>query len=443
MNLSSLRLPAACAALFLLFSPCHAQWTGVRDAVRADRELACGPDLLYRFDAPSPTAPPPGYEAVYVSHYGRHGSRYAYTSKTYTVVEAALSRGAEEGNLTPYGEQVWEAFKVFYAHAEHRVGDLTRKGWEQQRGIASTMLHMFPGAFPAGARIDACVSPSFRSTLSMTSCCLALGQLRPDLEIYEHQSVVDIPATRPNMSNPFAPESVAPPCPVTETPEDFMLRTVDWRTILSRLFKDPDKALGKYTPWQMMDYLYMLVAGMGSVDDAVALDLSGIFPGEDFIRMWEADNYLRFREYYDYLASCCQVYEDIIAKADARLAARERGADLRFGHDHVFLTLLMIAGMDGFGRFPDRADDVALYFQNFRSPMSANLQLAFFRPASRADLRPVLVQILVNGRELRHLGDPSPAVGPESTPGATLPGPFFEWETLKAWLTGRFAMYKK
>ena len=440
------RIAAIAAVLMTLLTPCAAQWKDVRDVVRANPVLACGPDVVYNFDVPALTPAPKGYEAVYISHYGRHGSRYAYTAKTYTVPYAVFSRAAEKGNLTPLGESVWAVFQPFYEYAKDRVGDLTRKGWEQQQGIARVMLRSFPTAFTDGAKVDACVSPSFRSALSMTSCCLALGQLRPDLEIYEHQSVVDIPATRPNMSNPFAPESLAPPCPTQETPEDFMLRTVDWRGILGRLFKDPDAALGKYTPWQVMDYLYMLVAGMQSLDEDVAMDLSGVFPAEEWVKMWEVDNYLRYREYYEYLASCCQVFEDMIAKADARLDAWERGADLRFGHDHVFLTLLMIAKMAGFGVFPDRADDVAESFQNFRSPMSANLQFVFYRMKPKRRLigvertpeRPVLVRILVNGEEVRTVGDGLGEAG-----GPALEGPFFEWEALKAFLRSRSALYMK
>ena len=426
------RMALVAALLTAYVLPGNAQWTDVRDVVRANPVLACGPDVVYPFDVPALTPAPAGYEAVYISHYGRHGSRYAYTSKTYSVMNAVLSKAAAEENLTSLGESVWSVFQPFYAFAQNRVGDLTRKGWDQQRGIARVMLHSFPTAFPQRARVDACVSPSFRSALSMTSCCLALGQMRPDLEIYEHQSVMDIPATRPNMSNPFAPESIAPACPTQETPEDFMLRTVDWRGILGRLFKDPDKGRGKYTPWQVMDYLYMLVAGMQSLDDDIAMDLSDVFPPEEWVKMWEADNYLRYREYYDYLASCCQVFDDMIAKADARLAAGERGADLRFGHDHVFLTLLMIARMEEYGIFPDRADDVAGYFQTFRSPMSANLQLVFYRPSSRTDLRPTLVRILSNGREILHVGD-----------GELPTGPFYDWTALKAYLLTRFALFRK
>ena len=441
MNRSILRNALILTAFIAFVLPCSAQWTDVRDHVRQDPVLACGPDVVYPFDVPAPSPAPAGYEAVYISHYGRHGSRYAYTAKTYTVVNEALAKAAAEDNLTPYGEQVRSVFVPFYAEAQYRVGDLTRKGWDQQRGIADVMYRSFPTAFPEGARVEACVSASFRSAMSMTSFCLKLGQLRPDLDIYEHQSVMDTRATRPNMSNPFAPESIAPPCPTQETPEDFMLRTVDWRGVLGRLFKDPDKALGRFTPWQMMDYLYMLVAGMQSLDASVAMDLSGVFPPEEWIRMWEADNYLRYREYYEYLASCCQVYDDIIARADERLTAGERGADLRFGHDHVFLTLLMIAKMGGFGVFPDRTDDVAESFQTFRSPMSANLQLVFFRPVSPADSRPVLVQVLVNGAEVSTIGDG--AASPDGCCCAALKGPFFDWKAMKEYLAGQFALYRK
>lgn len=59
--------------------------------------------------------------------------------------------------------------------------------------------------------------------------------------------------------------------------------------------------------------------------------------------MWEVDNYLRFCEYYWYRTSCSAIFVDMLDKAEKVIASGGSGADLRFGHDHCLMTLLMIA----------------------------------------------------------------------------------------------------
>jgi len=411
---------------FLLSGAVFAQRPAVREEVRADHRLACGPDRVYDFNVAPGTPAPKGYRPVYISHYGRHGSRYAYSSKTYTLLEDALDRAERNGTLTEQGKSLKKRLDPFFDQVRYRVGDLTRKGWEQEKGIASVMLSSFPKAFPKGARVDACVSPSFRSALSMTSFCLQLGRMRPDLEIYEHQSTTDLPACRPNMGNPFAYKGKFPPCPSQESVPSYFRRSIDWKTIFGRFFTHPETAFEGVDPFYAADYVYMLVAGMESVDDGIAPDVSDIFTPEEFAVMWEVDNYYRFREYYEYLGTCCAVYEDMVAKADARLAAREGGADLRFGHDHVILTLLMIADIDGFGTFAGTPDEVSRNFQNFRSPMGSNLQLVFYR--NRKDS--VLVKALLNGEEVR-FGDLTP-----------VQGPYYAWDSFKDWLSARLDLFR-
>ena len=94
-------------ALALLLSvTAGAQRLGVREEVRADWNKSSGLDCLVDPSLKSPTPIPKGYEAVYISHYGRHGSRYAYTSEAYTIILNMLSEGRKQGNLTARGEQL-------------------------------------------------------------------------------------------------------------------------------------------------------------------------------------------------------------------------------------------------------------------------------------------------------------------------------------------------
>ena len=221
-----------------------AQRTGVREEVRADWNKASGLDCVYDMSAQPATPAPKGYEAVYIGHYGRHGSRYAYTAKAYTVFLNLLSKGQKEGNLTAYGEQLLRDAQPFWEHVRYRVEDLSPLGWEQHQYIAGTMVKSFPTVFGKGSRVDACSSASVRSVLSMSSCCTAISRLSPQTSVYAHQSVMDAQATRPLADpNPFRYKGPKLTIPYAESSEQFFFRRFPaYRNVLSRIFKDADAA---------------------------------------------------------------------------------------------------------------------------------------------------------------------------------------------------------
>ena len=49
-----------------------------------DWNKAAGLDLAYDMTPKALSPAPKGYKATYIAHYGRHGSRYAYTAKSYS-----------------------------------------------------------------------------------------------------------------------------------------------------------------------------------------------------------------------------------------------------------------------------------------------------------------------------------------------------------------------
>ena len=93
-------------SLILLFVCCwaFAQQHDVLEQVMSDPRKAAGMEGPHRFEVPAPTPSPKGYKPFYISHYGRHGSRYAWNSKTYTLMHEVLSAAHEAGKLTPRGE---------------------------------------------------------------------------------------------------------------------------------------------------------------------------------------------------------------------------------------------------------------------------------------------------------------------------------------------------
>ena len=402
----------------------------VREAVRADRMLAAGLDRVLAWGPKASTPAPKGYEPVYISHYGRHGSRYAYSERTYSLPLEMLREGEKAGNLTAYGQELLDQLSRFWESARYQVGDLTPLGWEQHQQIARTMVSSFPTAFGKGSRVDACSSSSVRSIISMSSCCTSLARETPRTEIYAHQGVLDIQATRPNQGrNPFRYTGPDTYIPFPENSEQYFLRKFpNYNDVLARLFKDPVAGLGGRNAYDTFFYLYMFVAGMNSLPEEVRINVDPLMTDEEFATLWETDNFERFREYIDYRTSCSSIVDDMVAKADERLAAGSRGADLRYGHDHVVMALEMIMDIEGFGYVPARADDLVYTFQTFRSPMAANIQLVFYQPKC-CRKGETLVKLLLNGEEAR-LGALAPVTGP-----------YYSWSSVKEYLQGRTDLF--
>lgn len=418
------------------------------EVVLGDPFKSSGLDNIYDFDAQICTAAPKGYEAFYISHYGRHGSRYPYTATVATALLDLLHEAEGKENLSEYGSGLMARVELFMEKAGNHIGELTDLGRQQQYRLAGEMAERYPQAFRKGAVVTAQASSSPRSILSMASFCTALARKCPSIRIDQFQGFAETQATAPNMGrNPLRIKGPGLGNPYRESPAEFMQRRFPefTETVLGKMFRDPYAALGDRDVQYLMDHIYMLIGGMNSLPDGVRMDFSDIATPETLARMWELDNYQRFCEYIDYTASCCSVFKDIIERADARLAlldsaagkhegraeGRAEGADLRFGHDHVLMSLLMIADIDSFGELPENPDELGHVFQTFRSPMAANLHFVFYRPKNGRG--PILTGLSLNGQPARLSAlDKELGISPDESA-------FYRWDDVKAWFEKRFS----
>ena len=423
------------------------------EVVLGDPFKSSGLDNIYDFDAQICTAAPKGYEAFYISHYGRHGSRYPYTATVATALLDMLHEAGEKENLSEYGNGLMTRLELFMEKAGNHIGELTDLGRQQQYRLAGEMAERYPQAFRKGAVVTAQASSSSRSILSMASFCTALARKCPSIRIDQFQGFAETQATAPNMGrNPLRIKGPGLGNPYRESPAEFMQRRFPefTETVLGKMFRDPYAALGDRDVQYLMDHIYMLIGGMNSLPDGVRMDFSDIATPETLARMWELDNYQRFCEYIVYTASCCSVFKDIIERADARLAlldsaagklegraegraegavGRAEGADLRFGHDHVLMSLLMIADIDSFGELPENPDELGHVFQTFRSPMAANLHFVFYRPKNGRG--PILTGLSLNGQPARLSAlDKELGISPDESA-------FYRWDDVKAWFKKR------
>ena len=160
------------------------------DAQTSDAELLKHPEftssnyLVY----PEPvnikyTKVPAGYKPFYISHYGRHGSRYHHDSDEYKFLYKTLSKADSAGKLTDLGKQALAYAKVLATEAAPRKGDLTQIGVAQHEGIANRMYKNFGDVFKDWKVGGKKVTPHVKSYASTSGRCIVsmaafIGELR-------------------------------------------------------------------------------------------------------------------------------------------------------------------------------------------------------------------------------------------------------------------------
>ncbi len=377
-------------------------------------EYLDGTDMLCPADPEKLTPAPKGYNAFYLSHYGRHGARYAWQSDMYHRLHKVFGKAKEDDNLTEQGLSFRDRFETLYPDVKHRTGDLSRKGWEQQKALAKRMYLNNPELFTDDAYVMARTSTSTRCVMTMSAFCLGLQAMNPELEIFENFGKFFLPAILPlDGSNPFREEEYKiTEEPFEETYDQYVERNINCKPILERLFKDPDKAVDPKEHWDFVSYLYFFAAGMKSLD--TDLEFYDIFTPEERLALWKADNFQFYWYAWPTRYGYMPIVKDIIAKADERIASGQKGADLRFGHDYTILPLMMLLDLDGMGHEVTDPDDISSWCRTSQVPMGANVHFVFYRNKDND----ILFKVLHNGREA-------------TLPLTTDNWPYYRWNAFK------------
>lgn len=389
----------------------------VLDVIATDRQKTSGCEGPYRFDAPALTPAPKGFKPFYISHYGRHGSRYAWTSDAYTVVRDCLQAAYRAGALTERGERLYADFRDFMQTPLINTGDLVELGREQHAEIARRMAASFPDVFAKGGKVSARSSTSQRAIVSMGAFCVSLQKRAPRLDIEINSLHTNMPVV--NATSAPAPLRVrrSGRVLIPESPAAFTARLVNYDGILNRLFTDRGFLEERGGRSRFVSMLFSVMSGYHNYCEEDFME--DIFTPEEQLTLWEAENYVA---YVDHAANRYQqipLLLDIVAGADEAIAGGQYKAHLRFGHDTVFNGLCPLLNINGSGFQPQTADEVKYWFQNYDTPMAANLQFVLYR--SKRDAR-ILFKLLRNGWEVSL---------PQLTP---VSGPYYDWDDFRAWV---------
>lgn len=403
------------AALLPLFA--YAQVDNVLDIVSADRDKLSGCEGPYRFDAPALTPAPKGYIPFYISHYGRHGSRYAWDKKTYSDIKQVLDLAAKADALTELGKQIHEDFLDFWFIPWVNAGDLVELGWDQLTEIARIMVADFPEVFSAGGTVLARASTSPRAIVSMNAFTVSLQKAAPKVSIaassFHTELSSTIPVSAPKAIRPVYSGDVSLP----EKSQDFFARTVDADTIIDRLISDRTLFEEDGGKTNFVQQLYRLWGDYHNYCDSDFLE--DVFTPEAALALWEAENYDLYCQHSGDRYQNLSLLEDILNRANGAIEGSGTVADLRFGHDTCFSALRPLLNVNGCGFEPETTEDVKYWFQDYDTPMAANLQIVLYHPKKGDGA--VLFKILLNGAE---------ATLPQLEP---IDGPYYLWDDFTAW----------
>ena len=97
------RILLLAAVLFAASVLASAQQRDILTQLQEHPEYLNGTDYLCPAGPAALTKAPKGYKAFYISHYGRHGARYAWQSDLYGWLNTVLSEAEAAGNLTAFG----------------------------------------------------------------------------------------------------------------------------------------------------------------------------------------------------------------------------------------------------------------------------------------------------------------------------------------------------
>lgn len=406
--------------ILLLTASCVTAQTTFQEICESP-DKAAGLYYLYPVTESVNTKAPKGFKPFYISHYGRHGSRYLVGDEQYADPLAVFVAAESKGALTEKGKDVKRRLENIWLDAAERSGELTPLGVEQHKGIAKRMYKAFPEVFKDNPTITAKSTVRMRCAHSMAAFCEALKELDPELNIPKESAprYMKYMSTVTPKAKSFGPTAY-------KNSHEFEEEIVKPERLMSTLFTNTDffKTVNM-TPKALMLNLFRIAVDAPNTPCPERLD--DLFTPEERYDLWQNYNYHYYNEMSNpasangaVLDNGRPLLENIIECADAAIARGDNGADLRFGHDSTIVPLLGLMKVEGCYGSTDDPYKLHEVYADFKiSPMAANLQIVFFRNNKGE----VIAKLMLNEREV-------------SVPVKTDIAPFYRWDDLRAYLTG-------
>lgn len=424
-------------ALFcvVLLCSCTAVAQPAFDAIRQNRNLAASNYMVYPDTSEHPMTPPPGGKRpFYLSHYGRHGSRYLSNKKAYDIPYNILKAADSLNKLTDCGKLAFREVCLMRDGSAGRYGDLTELGNEQQRGIVRRMVKHFPEVFQGDVVVQARSTTKTRCILSMGAALQQLVVLNPKLRINMDASEHDMwymnyqdSLLRANMMCRKAQDAY----------DAFTFKREHNERLMQELFNDSVYVRMHVDDQWLNYYLFKMACILQNTPLSSQFSLFDIFTDEEIYHIWQKENAWWYICYGSSLLNGGNepytqrhLLRRIIQDADSCILREKPGAQLRFGHETMILPLICLMDINGFGFQTMDLEEVETNgwwaFNAF--PMAANLQFVFYR--ENPGDHDVLLKVLLNEKEAQ-------------LPVQTDCAPYYHWADVRRFYLEKLDAYRE
>ena len=379
------------------------------------------------------TPAPAGKKPFYISHYGRHGSRYISNRAGYETPYVMMQHADSLDELTTVGQQVLHEMNSIMHDTEDRWGELTGTGKRQLENIGQRMVRNFPEVLCPGAHVK-CVSTIVpRCIESMGSIAMKMLQECPQLNITMEAS------KRNQWYMNYQDRQLRRGYMTPEAKKAYDAYTkprMGNSRLMEMIFKNPD-IVKEFVDEEFFNYYLMKMALFQfNISYNRNPRLIKLFNTDEFYRMWQIDNALWYIQHgASTLNGGRQPYSQryllrqLIADADSCIRLNRPGAQLRFGHETVLLPLVCLIGVNGFDLSTSNLDELEAkgWWCSSVFPMGSNLQFIFYRSSPKD--QDVLFKVLLNEKE------------------ATLPlptecAPYYHWNDFRQYCLNKLNDYK-
>ena len=408
-------------------------------------------NLHHHYEVPEQiinTPAPAGYTAFYVSHYGRHGSRFQTSSGVYNRLMPYLNLLKDERLLTEEGKEAVAILQRLYDEHNGMDGILTQRGGAEHQGIAQRLYDRVPEVFhqPGRWRVMAASTTVPRVLQSMANFTNALKGNAPQLyfNFYTGDRFGNyICDYRNDTSRDHAMRVRA----VTDSVSRVLLNP---DRLMHLFFTDVDKVteliatalpanttnpsaagvaasaprmLDTYTPRSLLTTMFS-AANIANCLDGDVPDLTKFYTEDELYAFWYLNNMSAYNSFSTsvenegvHTITGQKILRDIVIKADEAIVGNDKCADLRFGHDSGLGPLLSLIQVEGYDKVLPIAEAPEVWKCFKMLPMGSNLQIIFYRNDEDPD--DIIVRMLRNDIETT-----VPAV-------PTFKGPYQKWSDLR------------
>lgn len=379
--------------------------------------------VYYAYPTPTGrlTAAPSGYQPFYISHFGRHGSRWLINDKDFLETLEVLRKASSSNALSAVGQSALERLEKVWQTAEGHNGDLTELGARQQREISGRMMKNNAAVFEGKPIVTA------KSTV-VPRCILSMAYFANELTANNPKVKVEMESSDKYMKylNHHTPESNVFRDQKNfwqEEKRKFKQQNIKADRFVKNIFNNEEYIYKNVNGEKLLEAFYWIASDMQNIGTEISF--YDLFTNEEVFNVYQAINYQTYvNDGPSPLSNglvknnAIPLVKNMLEEAENYIANDKNGASLRFAHDGNILPLLALLNVDGANKEELNPSEVYKVWNTFQyAPMAGNLQMIFYKNRKKD----ILVKFLLNEKEVR-------------IPVEVKQFPYYQWNDVQSYL---------